>query len=175
MAKMGRPPKPTAQRILEGNPGKRRIPKDEPTYDVRIPAPPQHLRPVARREYFRLADKLLPRGLITDVDRNSLATYAQAYADWVRTSNKIEGRGQFSGDLIETVNGNWIPNPLFPIRNKAMERMNKIASLFGLTPGDRVGIPGSPPPVEPVLAVEADDDPAEFFRVPRSMRSPVSA
>lgn len=47
----GRKPKPTKLKILEGNPGKQRLPKGEPMPDTEMPEAPEHLDKYAREEW----------------------------------------------------------------------------------------------------------------------------
>lgn len=57
----GRKPKPTALKILQGNPGHRPI-GDVMSTDMPatpgIPTPPEHLDEIARKQWFRLCDEL---------------------------------------------------------------------------------------------------------------------
>ncbi len=71
--KQGRRPKPTALKLLTGNPGKRPTNPDEPTPDLGLPRPPAWLSAAAKREYSRLGRQLLAQGIMTILDRNALA------------------------------------------------------------------------------------------------------
>ena len=80
MATRGRKPKPTAIKMLEGNPGKRPL-------NVKEPAPPKGnmkcpvwLLPEAKKEWKRLASSLEAMGVLTMVDLTAFAGYCQAYA-----------------------------------------------------------------------------------------------
>ena len=61
----GRKPKPTALKLLEGNPGKRRINGSEPKPPASRPTCPAHLSPSAKAEWKRLAEALNRIGLLT--------------------------------------------------------------------------------------------------------------
>ena len=54
LAQRGRKPKPTAIKILEGNPGKRQLNKYEPSPDKLAPECPDWLSEEAKAEWFRL-------------------------------------------------------------------------------------------------------------------------
>ena len=79
----GRRPKPTAIRRLEGNRGRRAWNRDEPQVPSGIPRCPEHLAPVAKAEWRRVARALLAMGVLTLIDRAALAAYSQAYGQWV--------------------------------------------------------------------------------------------
>lgn len=130
---MGRKPKPTALKKLQGNPGKRALNKKEPQLDNTMPQCPPHLNDEAKKEWRRMAKRLHDAGILTYVDRASLAAYCQAYGRWVEAEELAEKDGL----IIETSNGNKIQNPAVGIANKAMADMVKIASEFGMTPSSR--------------------------------------
>ncbi len=68
----GRPPKPTALRILQGNAGKRAINKEEPKPEAGA-VPPPWLGPDPRKEWNRLAPELERLGVLTVLDADALA------------------------------------------------------------------------------------------------------
>lgn len=72
-------PKPTALKLLEGNPGKRALNlSDGVNPRVEIPSPPKHLGVEAKKEWKRIAPLLEELGLISGLDRAALALYCQA-------------------------------------------------------------------------------------------------
>jgi P27 family predicted phage terminase small subunit len=78
MATRGRKPKPTALKVLEGNPGKRPLNASEPVYDGALGDPPAHLTPdqcVIWRNVLREAAK----GLLKTVDEAVVAQYCISY------------------------------------------------------------------------------------------------
>lgn len=147
---MGRNPKPTALKKLQGNPGKRRLPVAEPTPAPALPTCPSHVRGKARSEWRRISVELVKLGLLTQVDRAALAAYCSAYGRWI----EAEGFIKVEGLTITTPNGFVIPSPYVGIANKAIEQMGKFASQFGFTPASRSRIS---------LPKEAAEDPFEAF------------
>jgi P27 family predicted phage terminase small subunit len=83
MARPGRKPKPTALKLLHGNPGRRRLPGKEPKPRPCTPEPPEWLDPMAKREWERIVPALAAIGLLTEVDGFVLESYCQCYARWV--------------------------------------------------------------------------------------------
>lgn len=69
----GPPPKPTALKILTGNPGKRKLNDREPMPEPRC-APPAWLAPEALVEWKRQAPPLERLGLLTEIDGEAFAT-----------------------------------------------------------------------------------------------------
>lgn len=131
----GRKPKPTAVKVLEGNPGKRALNLDEPKFKTQIPTCPPHLSSNAKTEWRRITKLLHQAGLLTNVDRGALAGYCAAYARWAEAERELKKPGiQW---IIETDKGNLVQNPLIGIANKSMILMLKFATEFGMTPSAR--------------------------------------
>ena len=81
MATRGRKPKPTALKLLEGNPGKRPLNDREPVPlkgDIKCP---DWLLPEAKKEWKRLAPALEAMGVLTMADLTAFEGYCQAYYD----------------------------------------------------------------------------------------------
>ena len=129
----GRKPKPSALKLLTGNPGKRPLPSDEPQIPASLPPAPDHLNELARGEWKRVAESLYNCGILTALDRAALGAYCTAYARWAEAETKLEAEGF----TIETSLGTIIQSPLVGIANKAAADMVRYASEFGMTPSAR--------------------------------------
>ena len=68
MAQRGRKPKPTALKMLEGNPGGRPLNEAEPKPQKKAPRCPPWLEDEAKREWKRMAKVLEQMGLLTEMD-----------------------------------------------------------------------------------------------------------
>lgn len=130
---VGRKPKPTNLKILNGNPGKRALNKNEPKPDAVIPDPPGHLNDIAIEEWHRMSKALFSAGLLSAIDASALAAYCQTYARWAEAEEGIKE----SGLMIKTTNGNVVQSPLVGIANKALTLMHKFLTEFGMTPSSR--------------------------------------
>ena len=146
---MGRPPKPTHLKIVQGNPGKRRLPKNELTPPAAEPDAPLHLSDEAAEEWRRVCVVLKAMGILNEADRAALAGYCQAYGRWRQAEGALKAMGgkdeATHGLIIKTKQGNYIQNPLLGIANKAMADMLRFAGEFGLTPSARARIGATPP------------------------------
>lgn len=131
----GRKPKPTALKVLAGNPGKRRLPT-EPELSRAIPRCPKHLCGEARREWRRVAGELYEAGLLTRVDRAALAAYCQAWAHWVEAEAKVRELGA----VVKTQSGGLAQNPWLGVANRAMDEMRRFLVEFGMTPSSRARV-----------------------------------
>lgn len=68
MGTRGRKPKPTAIKVLEGNPGKRPLNANEPKPEKKSPKCPSWLEPEAKKEWRRMAKVLERLGVLTEID-----------------------------------------------------------------------------------------------------------
>jgi len=135
MAK-GRPRKPTALKVLEGNPGKRPLPENEPKPPEIAPDCPDHLNEEAKREWKRIAPELEELGLLTYIDKAALAAYCQAWSRWVNAEELLKKHGV----LAKSPNGYFMQSPLLAIANRAMEQMKSYLTEFGMTPASRTKV-----------------------------------
>ena len=130
---MGGKCKPTKLKVLEGNRGKRPIPKDEIIPESNIPEPPSHLDDYALEEWHRMVDGLHNLGLLYEVDTAVFAAYCVSYSRWRRAQEQLNTEEL----VIKTISGNYIQNPVVGIANKAAQDMVKFALEFGLSPSAR--------------------------------------
>lgn len=147
MAQRGRKPKPTAIKVLEGNPGKRDLNIHEPKPEKKAPKCPMWLEPEAKKEWKRTAKQLEQLGILTEVDMAAFAGYCQAYARWKEAEEFITKHGT----IVKTPSGYWQQVPQVSIAQTYLKIMHKFCEQFGLTPSARSRI------VANVGAIDADD------------------
>lgn len=137
---MGRPgpaPKPTAQKIREGNPGKRALNDAEPQPDSTLPTCPAWLTKGAKAEWRRLARQLNRAGLLTGIDRNALAAYCVVYDRW-KTAEEMVAK---SAQVVKSKQTESVYlNPWLNAASMALKEMTKLAAEFGMTPSARTRI-----------------------------------
>jgi P27 family predicted phage terminase small subunit len=136
---MGRKPKPTALKLLRGNPGKRPLNKFEPKPEDTPPECPEHLSQLAKEEWAFKMDEL-PAGLITKLDKAVFAGYCHYWAEWVILKESVQRMGR----VIETTHGNLIPNPSFSMGNTVYKLMLASATECGFSPSSRTRISVEP-------------------------------
>lgn len=149
----GRKPKPTALKILQGNPGGRPLTKNEPTPQKGNPRCPSWMPPEGKREWRRLCKYLGEIGMLTKVDGVALAIYCRSWAEFVSLSQFVEENGHrgIRGRSAESL-----------ALDSAMTKIIDLGARFGLTPSDRarISLPGKP-----------EEDPfADFLKSGRAKR-----
>jgi len=142
----GRKPKPTAQKKLAGNPGKRALNQDEPRLPEfdKAPAPPPYLSVPAKKEWKRVAPLLLAARVLTSGDITALEAYCIQYGVMVEAQKDIKKRGM----MIKQTKGMMLVNPMFEVQQKVLTQMRQFMVEFGLTPSSRSRI--HVPPAEKV-------------------------
>lgn len=133
MAQRGRKPKPTAIKIIEGNPGKRPLNKYEPKPEKKAPRCPSWLENDAKKEWRRMAKQMEHLGTLTEIDMAAFAGYCQAYARWKEAEEFVTKHGA----IVKTPSGYWQQVPQVSIAQTYLKIMNKFCEQFGLTPSSR--------------------------------------
>ena len=145
MAGPGRPPKPSAVKRAEGNPGKRAVRKDEPKPPPGPLTMPAWLadRPYAVEAWEHYAPLAEGMGVLTTVDVGALAMLCDALAEYRECRDVLISEG--STYKRTTDRGG------FAITNRsevsqgadAWRRAVNMMGQFGLTPSARAKVPGS--------------------------------
>lgn len=140
MGRRGPPPKPTAMKLLEGNPGKQKLNYAEPKPPVprSLPKPPTRLLKEAKQEWKRLMPALVSTGVLTEVDLAAFTELCQNYAYYLITDRKILALGEQGVYAMQkTTTGYMQQHPLLSLRRQYYEQWRRGLSDFGLTPATR--------------------------------------
>jgi len=145
----GRKPKPTALKMLAGNPGRRKLNQREPVMpesaDV-VDRPPVELANdlVAGSEWMRLAPMLRASRTVTDADRGSLIAVCQQWSRYLEANSNVAKAGM----VVKSPSGYPMPNPYIGIANKALGNCVKLWAELGLTPSSRSRVSAAEAPRE---------------------------
>lgn len=131
----GRKPKPTHLKVIEGNPGKRPLSRNEPQ-----PLPgvvkPSDLDPVASDWWDFYVPELDRMGLATIVDSATLEILSRTYSDWKRADTSFIEQEL----LVERWHGTrmaFVTNPLYRVVRDLGAAYVKLAEQYGLTASAR--------------------------------------
>ena len=129
----GRKPRPTNLKLLEGNPGKRALPKHEPQPRPVRPDCPAFLNKAAQDIWTETLPELEYMGTITAADQAIFAGYCRAYELAQRTSRYLDRRG-----LKTTAPSGYSQSkPEVAICNKAWESVAKFGAELGIGAASR--------------------------------------
>lgn len=135
----GRKPKPTAQKRLAGNPGKRALNSSEPSFsNITNIDPPSYLDEGAAEMWQRVMPELLREKVLQVTDMHNVEAFCVAYSKW-KESERIVVR---LGIVVESAQGAPMKNPALTAANEAMRQMVMFGSLLGLDPSSRSRIIG---------------------------------
>lgn len=139
---MSQRPKPTSQKIAEGNRGHRPIEGDDFQPPAIAPELPRGLSRAARREWHRMVRMLMSQGVLTEVDGKALAAYCESFAQAEVALKHIQSVGQVVDVNVLGKDGEVIrlrieKNPSWAIWIEAIKAMKAFLIEFGLTPASR--------------------------------------
>lgn len=126
--------------------------------EVAAPTCPAHIVGAARTEWRRIVPLLVQAGLIAQLDRAAIAQYCQAYGEWVQLSERACKLAVKKPDkdpgIDVTPSGYKQISVLYQLRDRAADRVLRLAREFGLTPSARsaIGAPAAQQPQLPGLA-----------------------
>ena len=140
MGRRGPAPKPTALKMLEGNPGKQKLNKAEPKPPIppSLPKPPTRLLKEAKEEWKRLTPALHSMGILTHIDLSAFAEVCQNYAYYLITDKKILALGEQGVYAMQKTTTGYIQqHPLLSLRRQYYDQWRRGLADFGLTPATR--------------------------------------
>lgn len=130
---VGRKPKPTALKVIQGTYRPDRANPKEPKPKAVIHPCPKFLQGDARKQYRKTAKELARIGLITELDDMALAMLCQAWAEYLEATEQVKK----SGLLVKSPNGFPVLNPYLIAANQALKKVRSPLAEFGMTPGSR--------------------------------------
>lgn len=141
----GPPRKPTKLRLLQGNPGKRALPQDEPMPEEGAPPTPKTLRGAALAKWKELVADTMAIRVLTKVDGHMLEVTAAAYDEWLSLNRTLSKSGVTY--KARTTNGTRVyPRPEVAMRADAWRRYCTGLAHFGLSPSSRGKVQTAKPP-----------------------------
>lgn len=131
----GRPPKPTEQRLLEGNPGNRPIPAvvNIGGKPVIADKPPASLDAYGKRAWKDLVPLLIEGNVLDRVDTHVLTTVCNTVSRLERIRRAINKDGL----TTEGSKGQLVAHPLLTHEANLTTLLLRLAEQFGMTPSAR--------------------------------------
>lgn len=155
MAVRGTRPKPTAIKLLAGNPGHRPLQKNEPQPTEAMAGAPAWMSDTQRELWQTVVDSA-PPGLLKTIDEGAMVAYIVA-ADIHRAAAEAIAK---HGMLIKDKNtGAPVLNPFISVVAKQATVMMRAASEMGFTPSSRSRVTVAAPPKKENPFAEFLNDP----------------
>ncbi|GAA4493250.1 phage terminase small subunit P27 family [Pseudaeromonas paramecii] len=132
----GRRPKPTEKKLLAGNPGKRALNHEAPTFtSVAGVSCPDWLAEdeLASTMWDMLIAELCGAQVLCLTDIHNLEAFCAAYSRWRQAEREIAMHGL----VVAGATGGPIKNPACTVVNESLRQMTTFGSLLGLDPSSR--------------------------------------
>jgi len=147
-------PLPTALKVLEGNPGKRPLPENEPKPHEASLVCPDWLTDEAKTLWNKYALVMKDLGVFKQTDEMSFATLCQEMGRYIELQKIINER---KGYTTNNIRGGSKPYPEMAMARECLKNIRGLMAEFGMTPSSRSRIS--------VSEIEEEDDPiAEILR-----------
>lgn len=138
MGRRGPAPKPTALKVLQGNPGKRRLNANEPKPQEGIPRCPAWLDDEAKTAWKRIVPQLRDMGVLTLIDADALTNYCDTWSRWKKAVLFIQKNGEVFVQKDDSGAVKYIQQlPQVAIARNLLAVLNRYQQEFGLTPAAR--------------------------------------
>lgn len=139
---MANRPKPTALKIAQGNPGKRKLNDLEPTPGIVDPVIPHYLSKPGRKWWAQLAPMLMRLKVLTEADHLALALLCEQAAQVDEASAIVHKSGLLIEKKILDRTGKHLMsvpalNPAFRVQIECMKQLKSFLLEFGITPASR--------------------------------------
>jgi P27 family predicted phage terminase small subunit len=132
-------PKPTHLKLLQGNPGHRPLPVDEPMPDGALVEPPAHLNAIQQR-IWRESLANAPEGLMRRLDSNVLARFCVAQSIFEDANEKVTRLGS----IVNGPGNVPMHNPYLSVLNRQSGIMRQCSDELGFSPAARTRVKVAP-------------------------------
>lgn len=138
----GRPPKPTALKLLAGNPGRRKLAPETVAAKLE-PKPPKWLGPDGAALWVRLSLQLDAAGICRQTDYLAMEMLCRTYEAWRENERLLAEAGAISdvknkdGEVVGMVR-----SPYCLEADRLFGELERLTARFGLTPADRARVSG---------------------------------
>ncbi len=140
MATTGRKRKPTALKLITGNPGNRALNEAEPEpVKVYEPDPPQGFSAVENAKWEQLCKQLVDCKVLTELDLDALELYVRNWCTMQDALADLAARGK----LLRGPAGGPMWNPSWAEYKHCIRIIRSLQAEFGMTPASRSGIVAS--------------------------------
>ena len=136
---IGRPPTPTALKILGGTAQPCRVRADEPKPAslTHLPMPPPELNERAAQEWYTTAGELLNQRMLHAVDLTLLAAYCNEIAVYWECEDLLRKNGRVMKTTRKDGSTVLVQVPYVGIGRNALKMAHTLAGQFGFTPAAR--------------------------------------
>lgn len=133
----GRKKKPTSLKLIEGNPGKRPLPENEPRPAVIYkPRAPANMSKTEQAKWRQMVRRLSTMRVLTEPDLDALEIYVRNWVAMHEALADISKRGK----MLQTPTGGVMWNPSWTQYKHSEKVCRSIQAEFGMTPASRPNV-----------------------------------
>jgi P27 family predicted phage terminase small subunit len=140
----GPKPTPTTLKLVRNNPGKRKLPENEPRLPRQLPTCPERFDETRRRAWSDLAQELLGMGVLTAADGIALELAASLLARYREADEHLQAEKQ----ILTSKEGGLYQSPWGGLSSNLEKKLWNALAAFGMSPADRSRVQVSAPPAE---------------------------
>ena len=137
----GTRPKPAAQRLREGNPGRRPIDENQPEGDGNRPPKPPHITGKAAKTWKWLCDVLDDLGLLASTDVAIIALYCDTWTEYVEARKNVNKYGPI---LFSKKDNMPFSSPYLNQEAMFKKQLERYLTELGLSPSSRSRVSAVP-------------------------------
>ena len=142
--KPGPKPTPTTLKLVRNNPGKRKLPANEPRLSPQLPPCPERFDERRRGAWSYLAKELIGMGVLTSADGVALELAASLLARYREADEHLQAEGQ----IMTSKEGGLYQSPWGGLSSNLEKKLWNALAAFGMSPADRSRVQVSAPPAE---------------------------
>lgn len=137
MGGKGPPKKPTALKLISGNPGGKPLPKNEPKPEAiaSLDVPADLQGAVARAAWERVAPKLRRMHVLSEADVDALLLYCRLCETFATADAQVRTEGV----TLETPQG-LKKHPAVTVMHESATQLRALMQSFGMTPSARASV-----------------------------------
>jgi len=124
-------------KVLEGNPGKRPLPKNEPKPNPVAPPCPTWVNPEGKKLWKYLAPLLERLGLLSEIDGPAFTAVCQSWGIWVALERQLKKIGRTYQYTNKAGATNEAERPESKMARNSLELCKTLLTEFGMTPSSR--------------------------------------
>lgn len=133
----GRKKKPTALKLIDGNPGNRPLPENEPMpAPVYKPRAPVGMSRTEQAKWRQMVKRLTAMRVLTEPDLDALEIYVRNWVAMHEALKDIADRGK----LLQSPSGGVMWNPSWSQYKHSEKVCRSIQAEFGMTPASRPNV-----------------------------------
>ncbi len=136
-------PEPSAITKLKGNPGRKKINKDEPKYEKAEESAPKDLDKNGRELWNKLMKQVREQGVLTKCDEALLFRYCEEWSTYKRALKELKKK-ENKDLMVKAKSGYLSPNPYISMKRESSRIMKSLESELGFSPTSRTKVAAVP-------------------------------